>query len=416
MYKVENHLKDKNGILYIEDVNVLGLAEKYDTPLYVYSESRIKENYNNLFNTFKKYYNKFKLYYSIKANNNLEILKILKEMGSCADCSSPGEIYLAKKAGINDIIYSGIYYRNDELEYGIKNNAIINLDDIKKLKFLKNNNIDTICFRVNPGIGNGKFNQIVTGGKEAKFGIIEEEILECYKEALRLGFKKFGIHMMTGSCILDKDYFEKITKILMDIAGNIANKLNIKFEFINIGGGFGITYENNENNLNLDKTAYNVVKIFKEKINEYNLGNPYLFIEPGRYVIADSCILLTKVCSIKKKPKYFIGVDCGMNTLIRPMLYDAYHEILLANDLNLQKEDKVDIVGQICESTDIFAKNRMMPKIKEDYILAILNCGAYGFSMSSRYGGKPLCGEVLVSKDKYRLIRKRESLEDLESK
>jgi len=313
------------------------------------------------------------------------------------------------------MIYSGIYYNNEDLDYGVKNNAKINVDDVSKLDYLKKLNINEICFRVNPGIGNGKFNQIVTGGKEAKFGIVEDEILDAYKRAKELGFNKFGIHMMTGSCILESDYFEKITKLLMDIAGNISKKLNIKFEFIDIGGGFGIPYEEHEKELDLDKTAFNVVKIFKEKLKEYDLGEPYLVIEPGRYIIGDSCILLTKVASIKKKPKNFIGVDAGMNNLIRPMLYDAYHEILLANNLKLLKKNKVDIVGQICESTDIFAKDRLMPEVNENDILAVLNCGAYGFSMSSNYGGKMKPAEVLVSDNDSKLIRKREEFKDLES-
>ncbi len=415
MYKVENYLNNRNGILYIEDCNSVKLVNKFDTPLYVYSESRIRENYLRLFNAFKKNYSKFKLYYSIKANDNLAILRILQKLGACADCSSTAEIYLAKKAGIRDLIYSGIYYKKEEIEYGVKNNAKINLDNIEKLNFLAILGVKEVCFRVNPGIGNGKFNQIVTGGKEAKFGIIEEEILDAYKEAKNLGFTKFGIHMMTGSCIVEGNYFEKITRIMMDIAGKIANKLNLKFDFIDIGGGFGIPYENNEKELDIEKVAYNVVKIFKEKLKEYNLGEPYLVIEPGRYIVGDTSILLTKVNSIKKKPKNFIGVDAGMNTLIRPMLYDAHHEIFLANNLNAKKQYKVDIVGQICESTDIFAKDREMPDIKENDILAILNSGAYGFSMSSTYGCKPRPAEILINKDKAELIRKRQDIQDLEN-
>ncbi len=414
MYKIENYLKNRNGILHVEDCNSLELTRTYNTPLYVYSESRIKENYLRLLNAFKKHYPKFKIHYSIKANDNLAILKILQKLGTGADCSSPAEIYLAKKVGIKDIIYSGIYYSNGNLEYGIKNNVKINLDNTDKLKLLAKHGLKEVCFRVNPGIGDGKFNQIVTSGKEAKFGIIEEEILDAYKEAKKLGFNKFGIHMMTGSCIIEGNYFEKITGILMDIAGKVANKLKIKFDYIDIGGGFGISYEPEEKELDINKVAENVTKIFKEKLKQYNLGEPWLLVEPGRYIIGDTAILLTKVNSIKKKPKHFIGIDAGMNTLIRPMLYDAYHEIYLANNLNSKNKNKVTIVGQICESTDMFAKDRLMPEINENDILAILNAGAYGFSMSSTYGCKPRPAEVLVNKDKAELIRKRQDIKDLE--
>jgi len=413
MYYIENYLRNKKGILYIEECNSLELAKQHGTPLYVYSESRIKENYLRLLKAFKQCYPKFKIHYSIKANDNLAILKILQKLGAGADCSSPAEIYLAKIVGIRDIIYSGIYYSEDDLLYGIKNNVKINLDNTDKLKFLAKQGLKEICFRVNPGIGNGKYNQIVTSGKEAKFGIVEEDLFNAYKEAKKLGFTKFGIHMMTGSCIVEGDYFEKVTKILMDIAGDIANRLNIKFDYIDIGGGFGITYEPGEKELNVNKVAENVVKIFKEKLKQYNLGEPWLLVEPGRYIVGDAAILLTKVTSIKKKPKHFIGIDAGMNTLIRPMLYNAYHEIYLANNLNSKKKDKVTIVGQICESTDMFVKDRRMPEIKENDILAILNAGAYGFSMSSNYGCKPRPAEVLINKDRHDLIRKRQTIQDL---
>ena len=413
MYKIENYLKNRNGILYVEDCNALELARTYNTPLYVYSESRIKENYLKLLNAFKKHYPKFRIHYSIKANDNLAILKILQKLGCGADCSSPAEIYLAKKVDIKDIIYSGIYYSEGNLEYGIKNNVKINLDNTDKLKLLAKQGIKEICFRVNPGIGNGKYNQIVTSGKEAKFGIVEDDLLNAYKEAKKLGFNKFGIHMMTGSCIIEGDYFEKITGVLMDIAGRIANKLNIRFDYIDIGGGFGITYEQGERELDINKVAENVTKIFKEKLKQYNLGNPWLLVEPGRYIVGDTAILLTKVTSIKKKPKHFIGIDAGMNTLIRPMLYGAYHEFYLANNLNSKKKEKVTIVGQICESTDMFAKDRKMPEIKQEDILAILNAGAYGFSMSSTYGCKPRSAEILVNKNKAELIRKRQTIQDL---
>ena len=414
MWEIKNHLKNRNGILNIEDCNIIELVKNYDTPLYVYSESRIKENYLRLFNAFKKNYDKFKLYYSIKANDNLAILKILDKLGAGADCSSPAEIHLAKKAGIKDIIYSGIYYRNDEIAYGIKNNIKINLDNTDKLKILAKEGVKEVCFRVNPGIGNGKFNQIVTGGKEAKFGVVEEDILNAYKEAKQLGFNKFGIHMMTGSCITEGNYFEKITTILMDIVGNIANQLKIKFDFIDIGGGFGIPYEQNEKELNVEEVAKSITSVFRKKLKEYNPGNPYLVIEPGRYIVGDASILLTKVTSTKKSPKNFIGVDAGMSTLIRPMLYNTHHEIYLASNLNSNKKNRVDIVGPICESADIFAKDIEMPEIKEGDILSILNAGAYGFSMSSTYGGKPRPAEVLVNGNKHELIRKRQTFEDLE--
>lgn len=416
MFKIKKPLENRNGILHIGSCNTLELANIYDTPLYVYDENRIRENFRNLFNTFSRHYKKFKLYYAIKPNNNLALLKILKSEGAGADVSCPAEIYLAKKVGfsVDNMLYSGVYHRNDELKYALESGVPINLEDVSQIdRLFKFGKPKFLCLRVNPGIGSGKFKGLVFGGPDAKFGIIERDVLKAYQKSKRYGVKRFGIHMMTGSCVLNEDYFVGVTEKLMNIAGAVAKKLNITFDFVDIGGGFGVPYQPDEKELDIDKIGRGVAEKFKEKLEQYSLGNPWLVAEPGRYLVCDSSILLTRVHSIKNAYKRFIGVDAGMNTLIRPMIYGAYHEILLANNLNSKPSEKVNVVGPICENTDQIAKDRIMPKIKEGDLLAVLNAGAYGFGMSSQYNNRPRAAEVLVNNGKHDLIREREDFYDL---
>ncbi len=416
MHQIQDHLQNKNGILYIGGCNTLELAKKYDTPLYVYDENAIRERARRLLKSFSKNYQKFKLYYAIKANNNLAILKILREEGLGADCSCPAEIELALRAGFprDKILYSGVYHRDDELEYGSKSGVAVNLEDVSQIdRLVKFGKPEIICFRINPGIGKGKFKGLVFAGKDAKFGIIERDVLEAYKKAKNYGFKKFGIHMMTGSCVTDSKYFEEITVKLLDIAGNIRKKLGIKFEFVDIGGGLGVSYKPGEKDLDVEATAKKVSEIFKKKVKEHDLGEPYLMIEPGRYLVCEPGILLTRVTSIKDAYKKFIGVDSGMNTLLRPALYNAYHEIAVANNLNAKKSENVNIVGPICENTDQFAKDRLMPKIERGDLLAVLNAGAYGFAMGSQYNTRTMCAEIIVNNGKSWIIRKRENVGDI---
>lgn len=416
MYKIQPPLENRNGILFIDGCNTLELARQYDTPLYVYSENRIRENYRRAFNAFKRYYKNFRLFYSIKANNNLAILNILKQEGAGFDASSPAEIQLALKTGINpnEILYSGVYHRNDELEFALKKKVLINLDGVSEIKrLIKIGAPNFISFRINPGISGGSIKGLEFAGPDAKFGIEEEKALEAYKIAKEAGIERFGIHMMTGSCVLDHNYFAAVASKLLDIAGKIRKRLGIIFDIIDIGGGLGVPYREGEKELDIEKAAKLVTDVFKKKIKENDLGDPMLIIEPGRYIVCDSGILLTKVHSIKDARKRFIGVDAGMNTLLRPMLYHAYHKILVANKLNEKEEEKVNVVGPICENTDQIARDRPLPHIEEGDLLAILNAGAYGFCMSSQYNSRPKAAEVMVNNGKARLIRRREGFEDI---
>ncbi len=417
MWKIEPPLENRNGTLYFDGCNVVELANEYGTPLYVMSENRIRENYRRLSNAFKKHYSNFKLYYAVKANNNLSILNILRQEGSGADCSAPSEIFLALKAGFKkeNLLYTGNYNTLEELKYAAETGVTINLDDVtlieKLAKVAKPSSVAGICFRFNPGIGRSGMEKLVFAGPDAKFGILENKIIHAYSKAKELGFKNFGIHMMTGSNVREAEYFPQVAEILFNIADKISREVGIEFSFINIGGGFGVPYKPGEEDLDIEKVGKTVTDKFKEKFGE---NGPMLLIEPGRYIVCDAGILLAKVHHIKRSGKTIVGTDAGMNTLLRPALYGSYHEIFVANKLNEEKKEIVTVVGQVCENTDHLARDRSeLPVITEGDVLAVLNAGAYGFAMSSQYNSRPRAAEVLVNNGKSYLIRKREDFKDL---
>jgi diaminopimelate decarboxylase len=411
-------LEDRKGVLHIGGCSGAGLAEKYGTPLYVYDETRIRSNYRRILASFRKYYEKFSLYYAVKANNNTAILRILETEGAGADVSGPAEIYLAKKAGFTGerILYSGNYHTDDELAYAVKERLKLNLDGIAQLERMMELGLkpDFISFRINPGIGGSGHEGLVFAGPDVKFGIPEAEAVRAYETASDYGIRKFGVHMMTGSNILEPGYFGAVTSKLMEIVGKIVSGTDAEISFIDIGGGLGIPYRPDDKTLDLDSVARKVTGIFTEQVKTLDLGSPALMMEPGRYIVGDAGILLARVHSVKRGGKTFIGTDAGMNTLLRPALYDAYHPVLVANRLDAKSEEKATVVGQICENTDHLAKDRLLPKIARGDLLAMVNAGAYGFAMSSQYNTRPRSAEVLVKDGADELIRKRETFEDID--
>jgi len=413
-------LKNKSGKLFVEKISCETLAKKFGTPLYVYSETRIRENTRRVKTALKKYIPNLpngqagsQLFYAVKANSNLTVLSILRDEGLGADVAGNWEIQLAKKAGFTkeNILYSGVFHSDEDLRNGLKAGVAINIDSLSVAKrLLKIGKPPLFSMRVNPGISGGKIKGLVFAGNDAKFGESVKNSIEAYKIAKQKGVQRFGLHMMSGSCILDEKYFYEATAKLLKFAQEIHKKTGIEFEFIDIGGGLGIPYESNEKVLDIDRAIKLTAEVFAKGVRDFQLGNPKLMLEPGRYLVGDAGILLTRVHTIKEARKTFVGVDAGMQTLMRPMLYDAHHEILLANNLNARNAKKINVVGPICENTDQLAKDRSLPKIQEGDLLAVLDVGAYGFGMASNYNTREKPAEVLVSNNKAELIRKREGL------
>lgn len=406
-----------NSRLSIGGLDVLELAARFGTPLYITDEGRVRHNCRRLKAAFERGYPKFRLNYAVKANNNLSILRILRQEGAGADCSCLEEVELAGLAGFasEEMLYSGNYNSDHELSQAIVSGAAINLDDDALLpRLLKHGVPRVLSFRLNPGMGEGQYPGLVFGGKDTKFGVEESKIFNAYASAKASGIKRFGIHMMTGSNVLHASYFESVTSKLFDIAETIATELGLTFEFVDIGGGFGVPYRPEESPLDIETIAATVCKLFSQHVKRGRIGEPQLMVEPGRFIVGDSTVLLGRVHHVKTVGgRSYVGTDVGMNTILRPALYGAYHHIYVANRPLAKVENVVTITGQICENTDVLAKDREMPTVERGDVIVVMNAGAYGFAMSSQYNTRPRAAEVLIDRGNAEIIREREAVGDL---
>lgn len=417
--KLRDPLEDRKGSLFFDGFSVKELAEKYDTPLYVLSEKRIRDNYNRLHNSLISNYKHLRVYYAAKANSNLTVLKILQSEGAYLDAVSPGEVFMGLSSGFtrDRILFTGTSVRNDELKFLADANITINVDSQSELdRLLKISVPQILSIRVNPEVGAGHHSHCITAGPESKFGLWEEETIQAYAIAKRARVERFGIHMHIGSGILEIEPYALAVEKLLSIAKRVHEEVGVEFEFIDIGGGFGIPYKPEDKDLDLAEFSSKIVAPFKTKVKEYGLGKPFLCVEPGRYLVCDASILLTTVNTVKTTPsKKFLGVDAGFNTLLRPTMYGSHHPILVANKVAKADKERYDVVGPICESGDALAKDRQLPKVEEGDLLAVLNAGAYGFSMSSQYNSRPRAAEVMIRQGKATVVRQREQLNDLMS-
>ena len=392
------------------------LAKEYGTPLYIYDADRIKNNVLVLEKGLSKYFHKFHICYAIKSNSNPHLLKTMIEAHSKigGDCSSPGDIHAAELSGmkLSDCIYTGNYESESDLVEALEKGCNINLDDETSLdRLLKIKCPERISFRLNPGFGKGTFSQITTAGKEAKFGIPTEKIIQAYKKAKKAGIKKFGIQCMVGSGNLDQAHFIEVLTAIMDQTKSIESETNIVFDFISMGGGFGIPYRDEEKPINFDQLFLALSEVYYNTFPDKE-NAPALWIEPGKSIIGDSGFILSSVTGTKNSYKNFIGIDAGMETLMRPALYGAYHRIYKVDNHDLDK-DTFDFTGQICENTDRIAVQRSFPEVNEGDLITIMDSGAYGYSMSNNFNTRPRAAEVLLNNDNVKLIRKRETINDL---
>ena len=415
-------LEYRDGVVFFADQNILEIAKNYGTPIYVINEQTIRERYRRLKEMLNHEYKKNQIHYAVKANSSLSYLKILDSEGASFDCTSMGEVFTCFKAGISSdkIIYTGNMFTDNDFRFAVKNDVLVNLDSISQLNRLVRihgslgKEKKTISFRINPEFGAGHHIHTITAGKNIKFGILEEQAIEAYRKAKEAGFEKFGIHQHIGSGVINALDFAKPAKKFIGIIKKIIEILDIKFEFIDFGGGLGISYRPEEEPLDLNKYREAVIGPFKNLVKSEKIGEPVFKIEPGRYLTAESSILLTQINTVKNNGhKLFAGVDAGFNTLLRPTLYNSYHHIIPCNIKGREKTLTYDVTGPICESGDILGKNRELKKLEEKDILAILDVGAYGFTMSSTYNSRPRPSEILLNNGKIHKIRQAESLDDL---
>jgi len=402
------------GNRFYGKTNPAELVEKYGSPLYVYNENILRERCREI--TGLVNYPKFIVNYSAKANCNLELLKIIREEGLHVDAMSPGEIYVELKAGFrpDQILYICNNVSAEEMKFAIDAGITVSVDSLSQLDlFGRMNPGGKVVVRFNPGVGAGHHKKVVTAGRNTKFGIDPERIEDVKSLLKEHSLDLTGINQHIGSLFMDGAPYIKGIKSLLEISGQFEN-----LEFVDFGGGFGVPYhkQENEKRLDLKKMGGELDRIIKKWTSEY--GKKISFkVEPGRYISAECGVLLGTVHSVKmNNKKKYVGTDLGFNVLMRPVLYNSVHEVEIyrAGDNHSNKEEAVTIVGNICETGDIMAADRLLPEIFENDILGVLDAGAYGYVMSSNYNNRLRPAEVLIdSNGGDRLIRERDTLEDL---
>jgi len=407
--------KFKKGQLYAEDVPLRELALRYGTPLYVYSA-------NTLISHLKAYEDAFRDFphivcYALKANSNISVLRLLAKNGAGGDIVSGGELFKALRAGIppKKIVYAGVGKTEEEIRFALKSRILMfNVESLEELIEIDRVASDMrlsapIALRINPDIDPETHPYIATGLKKSKFGIPAEEAIEHYKTASSLkNIKIIGIHKHIGSQLTSiSPFVDALGKVLTLV--DRLKEMGIGINYLDIGGGLGIPY-NDETPPVPRALAKGILPLLRGK------RDITLILEPGRSIVGNAGVLITKVLYTKRTgQKRFLIVDAGMNDLIRPSLYGAYHKIVPVKKTRRRKLIQ-DIVGPICESGDFLAKDRQLEEMRPGEYLSVMSAGAYGFSMSSNYNSRPRAAEVLVNGSRHTLIRKRETYEDLISK
>ena len=393
--------------LFVEKLSIKNILKKNKTPFYIYSESQIAFNFLKFANTFKK--TDPLICFAAKSNSNLNIIRVLGKLGAGADVVSGGELLKALKAGIkpNKIVFSGVGKTEEELKIAInKKILLINCESESEAKLVNNlakkfRKKVSIGFRLNPNVDAKTHKNISTGKAENKFGLSIKNFkvfLKTVKTFKNVKLEALSVHI--GSQILNDTPFRKT----LNVMSKLIKELKLNLKYVDLGGGFGINYTDKEKPINLSKYS-KLVHNFSKKLN------CKIIFEPGRSIIGNTGLLISKIQFIKKGAnKNFIILDAGMNDFMRPALYEAFHKIIPISKKSSRMKGKIEFVGPICETTCKFGVYKNYPKINENEFVAITNVGAYGSSLSSNYNTRPLVAEILINKNKLRYIRKKQNL------
>ncbi len=391
-------------------------VQKFPTPFFIYEERRLRDNCRQFRETFRRYFPTFQPLFAVKANTNPALLKIIFGEGFGADASSEAEAWITRRLGARGM-YTGNYTTPEEFRFVLGTGAFaLNLDDISMLPTIRRLGMpEFISFRVNPGIARGGMRSLVLAGPDAKYGVPAARIVDAYRQARAQGARRFGLHAMTGSNVLDEDYFAAVAERLLELAGQVKRQLGIALECINIGGGFGMPYRPEQRSLDLDRVARGVRRVFDRHCGAA-LPEPILMAEPGRYIAADAGWLVGRVNVIKHGAKIFVGIDAGMNDLPRPAIYDAYHHISVVRTRGAAegRREKVNVVGRLCENNDQFARDRRLPRVAVGDYIVIHNSGAHAYAMGHNYNNRLRSAEYLITaRGGLRRIRRAETIADL---
>lgn len=394
---------------------ILEIKEQYPTPFHVYDEKAIRENARKLKDAFS-ILEGFKEFFAVKALPNPYMLKILKSEGFGTDCSSLPELILSEKSGIvgEDIMFSSNDTPAEEFVKAKELGAIINLDDISHIEFLEETAglPELVCFRFNPGPMKAG-NVFIGNPEDAKYGFTKEQLFEGYRMLKEKGVKRFGMHTMVASNELDPSYFVETARMLFDTIVEISKELDIRFEFVNLGGGIGIPYKPEDEPVPYDVIAKGVKEEYDAKIKANGLDPLKIYLECGRTVTGPYGYLVTGVRHLKHIYKDYVGTDACMANLMRPGVYGAYHHITVLGKEDQAATHKYDVTGSLCENNDKFAIDRMLPEITRGDIIAIHDTGAHGHAMGFNYNGKLRSAEILLREDgSFVQIRRAETIDD----
>lgn len=391
------------------------IVAQYGTPFHIYDEKAIRENARRLTQAFA-WAPEFKEYFAVKATPNPYLLKILKEEGFGGDCSSLAELVLAEKSGITgeNIMFTSNDTPAVEFKKARELGAVINLDDITHIDFLeKTAGIpDLISFRYNPGSLRAG-NAIIGNPEEAKYGLTKEQLFHAYEIVRDKGATRFGLHTMVISNELNPDYFIETAEMMFDLAVELKEKLGIRIELVNFGGGIGIPYRPDQEPVKLEYVGEGVRKAYEERIVPHDLHPLKLALECGRVITGPYGYLVARALHKKETYKNYIGLDSCMADLMRPGIYGAYHHITVIGKEALPKDHVYDVTGSLCENNDKFAVDRELPRIDIGDLLVIHDTGAHGHAMGFNYNGKLRSAELLLKEDgTVEMIRRAETLED----
>lgn len=414
----------KEKELYCEDVPLKELAEEFGTPLYVYSQNQLVENFRSIDGQVKHL--DHRTCYALKANSNISLLRTLAKEGAGADVVSAGELFLALKAGFKPehIVFAGVGKREDEFEYALREDIhCFNVESLQELQLLslvalRLQKTARVALRINPDIDAESHPYVSTGLKQHKFGIEAGQAVEAFRFARGLpNLEIIGVHTHIGSQIVKVSPYVETATYVANLVQQLRDE-GFTLSHIDFGGGFGVQYLNAmtheaippETSEQPVPTASDFLSAILPVLQQTGCS---IWLEPGRFITADAGVLLTQVLYTKEtSQKKFLVVDAAMNDLLRPSLYNAYHQIVPVT-IDTYEREKVDVVGPVCESGDFFAKDRLMSKAKQKERLAILTVGAYGFVNASNYNSRLRPAEVLVNGDRVKVIRQRQSFDQL---
>jgi diaminopimelate decarboxylase len=408
-----HHFKYKNNNLYCESVRIIDIAEEVDTPFYLYSYRTLLDHYKKIKEAFSEL--KPLVCFSMKSNSNLSVCKALVNAGAGLDIVSGGELFKAIKikADPKKIVYASVGKTALEIDKALRAGILFfNVESISEMVVIeklcaRTGRRASIAVRVNPDVETHTHHYITTGTQDNKFGIDKDTVVKIFNQKRIFSHLDIlGLHIHIGSQITESAPFVEAIKRVSSLIEALRRQGH-RIEYLNIGGGLGIIYHNEK-----PQTAKEFARAVMPLIKRLKMR---LILEPGRFISGNSGILVTKVLYVKSAPhKNFIIVDAGMNDLMRPSLYGAYHEILPLRQRRFSAtRHKFDVVGPICESGDFLAKDRLLPIVAEGEYMAVMGAGGYGFSMSSNYNARPRCAEVMVIKGKAYIVRARETYKDL---